>query len=134
MRTDDFILALAKMGYKQGTAILNEHTHLVMHYPPDEKSYITYRISSDESENDEWGIDVKTEETWKHFGYSPQVIFNTLNGHIDSYIYIDGQLEDQFLMPTGAEHIESIGDLCYLLEHTFKLAVEDYVRTTNANN
>ena len=132
MHIDDFILCLTKMGYKKGEAITGEHGWITMKHPPGEKSYITYQDKN--SEPEEWGIDIKTEHSWKHSGHSPLVNFYCRNGSVESYIYLDSQVEEQFLMPTKAEHIESIGDLCYLLEHKFRNAIDYFVRCHHAKN
>ena len=132
MHIDEFLLCLTKMGYKKGEAALTQEGYLLMRFPQGVRGYICYQPPNADSENDEWCIDVKTDESWMHPGFSPVILFNTLNGHIDSYIYIDGQKETQFLMPTSAEHIESIGDLCYLLQHKFRNAIDYFVRCENA--
>jgi len=134
MHIDDFILCLTKMGYKKGEVVLNQDGRFYLKFPQGIRSYITYQNSNAESEDDEWGIVVKTDDCWKHSGHSPLILFNTLNGHVDSYIYMDDQLDTQFLKPTGAEDIESIGDLCYLLQHKFRKAIDEFVRCNHAKN
>tara|TARA_Y100001968_G_scaffold184822_1_gene169275 strand:- start:178 stop:582 length:405 start_codon:yes stop_codon:yes gene_type:complete len=134
MQVDDLILTLVKMGYKKGEAVKDENGYLDMKYPKGEPSFIIYQDPTNDTENDEWGIDVRTEDSWKHSGHNPLINFYCQNGSVDSYIFLDAQKEEQFLWPTQSEPIESLGDLTYLLEKTFRFEVEKFVRTTNAKN
>ena len=59
MQVDDLILTLVKMGYKKGEAVKDENGYLDMKYPKGEPSFIIYQDPTNETENDEWGIDVE---------------------------------------------------------------------------
>ena len=134
MQVDDLILWLVKLGYKRAEAVPDEHGHLEMKYLKGEKCFIATQAPNDDKENDEWSIDVKPKCSWNYQGHSPVVIFHSCNGDVVSFIFIDTQQEEQFLLPSHTDDMESIHDLRDLLDNYFQTELQKFVRTTNAKN
>ena len=135
MHIDDLILSLTKMGYKKGASKPDGDGGLYFSWPPNESSFISYLVNENVDEKfNEWLVDVKPDFVFDNDEEFQRAVlrFYCLNGNLEAYVFSDTRNDDDFSKATNASSIESIGDLAFLINSTFYIAVNDWVRGSHA--
>ena len=136
MTLDDLILSLTKMGYIKGDSKPDGEGGRYFLWPKDVSSFIAYQNLENNGKENEWLVDVKPEQV---FDYSEEfhnlvIRFYCVSGNVGAYLFSDNRNENDFKDATCAASIESIGDLAYLINGKFEVAVHQYVRSCNVKN
>ena len=136
MTLDDLILSLTKMGYTKADSTPDGDGGHYFIWPKGISSFIAYQNLEGNGKENEWLVDVKPVHV---FDYSEEfhkllIRFYCISGNVGAYLFSDSRNENDFKEATCAASIESIGDLAYLINSKFEVAVHQYVRSFNAKN
>ena len=135
MNIDDLILSLTKMGYKKGASKPDGNGGLYFSWPSNESSFISYLVNENvDEEFAEWLVDVKPEFVFDFDERFQRAIirFYCVNGNVGAYVFSETRDDEDFSNATSASSIESIGDLAFLINTTFFIAVKQWVIGSHA--
>ena len=138
MEIDELILSLSKMGYKKAESKPDGDGGLFFSWPNDENSFASYWVSNRPDGEfgfwNEWLIDVKPAFVFDHGEEFKKAVlrFYFLDGNLKAYVFSDTRNDDDFSNATEASAIESIGDLAFLINTTFFIAVKQWVIGSHA--
>ena len=134
MQIDELILSLTKMGYKKGVSKPDGDGGLYFAWPVGQSSFISYLAKENVDRPDEWLVDVKPDFVFDFDERFQRAIirFYCVNGNVGAYVFSETRDDNDFSKATNASSIESIGDLAFLINSTFYIAVNDWVRGSHA--
>ena len=134
MQIDELILSLSKMGYIKGASKPDGDGGLYFSWPVGQSSFISYLAKENVDRPDEWLVDVKPEFVFDFDERFQRAIirFYCVNGNVGAYVFSETREDKDFSSATSASSIESIGDLAFLINSTFFIAVNDWVRGSHA--
>ena len=134
MQIDELILSLSKMGYIKGASKPDGDGGLYFSWPVGQSSFISYLAKENVDRPDEWLVDVKPEFVFDFDERFQRAIirFYCVNGNVGAYVFSETREDKDFSSATSASAIESIGDLAFLINSTFFIAVNEWVRGSHA--
>ena len=134
MQIDELILSLSKMGYIKGASKPDGDGGLYFSWPVGQSSFISYLAKENVDRPDEWLVDVKPDFVFDFDERFQRAIirFYCVNGNVGAYVFSETREDKDFSSATSASAIESIGDLAFLINSTFFIAVNEWVRGSHA--